>query len=232
MKKTFLITFAGLAVSLLSASSVQATTVPMLTVSLQEDALTALTSNSTTGSVIMNNTNYGDFLLNNVTGLGAPLLSSPYLNLQTLNISMASLNANHTLTIMLTETGLTATTSSLPLTSAFTGILSGVSSETVTSYYDASNAQFGTAHMLNTSTFTAMSNNSTQVSNENIANLSNPFSETEIMVATFSAGSMDSLNSSAVIQAGTSTPEPASCALIGGGLLGVALIRRRRRSTN
>ncbi len=35
----------------------------------------------------MNNISYNDFLLNTVTGLGAPLLTSPYLNLQTLDIT-------------------------------------------------------------------------------------------------------------------------------------------------
>lgn len=231
MKKNLLMAFVGLAGSLLYVSSAQATSVPALSLSLQEDSMAAVTGGSSTGVVSMNNVTYGDFLLNTVSGIGTPVLGSPYLDLQTLNISTPTMTGGHTLTIKLTETGLTATTSSLPLTSAFTGILNGVSSETVTSYYDASNTAFGTANVLDTATFGGLSNNVTMSANENISNLSNPFSETEIIVANFSAG-MDTLNSSALIEAGTSTPEPASCALIGGGLLGVALIRRRRRSTN
>lgn len=119
----------------------------------------------------------------------------------------------------------------------------GVTSETITSYYDPSNTGYGTANVLSSSTFNAgnvancstagslLACQSSQTALENIANLSAPFSETEVITASFAAGS-DTLTSNALIEAGATAPEPASCALIGAGLLGVALIRRRRRSTN
>jgi hypothetical protein len=222
---------AALAVSLSYIPMAQADPVPTLSVSVQEDALGALTASSTTGVVSINNATYGDFVLNTVSGVGTPMLTSPFLDLQTLDVSTTGLATGHTLTIMLTQTGLTATMNSVPVISAFTGILSGVSMETVSSYYDPNNGAFAQANLLGTATFTAFGSNAlNQPGIEMIPDLTQPFSETEIITATFDPNHLapDTLNSSALIEA--PAPEPASLALIGSGLLGVALIRRRRRS--
>ncbi|HWF46632.1 MAG TPA: PEP-CTERM sorting domain-containing protein [Bryobacteraceae bacterium] len=224
MKKlTFIIALAG---TLLSSSIMQAA--PMISLSVQEGALPALTVGPSSGSVVSinNGTTYGDFTIESLTGSGSPLFAVPYLDLSTFDVT-TSLTSSATLTIMLTETGLTLPSSPLPVSSAFIGILSGVTSETISSYYDASNTAYGTANSLGTTTFTAAGSNST----DKFGTITAPglVSETEIIVATFAptGGLTDSLNSSALI---TSTaPEPVSMGVVGAGLFGVGLIGFRRR---
>jgi hypothetical protein len=198
-----------------------------ISVSVQEGALTALAANSTTGFVdIANGTAYGDFTIESLTGSGSPLFAVPYLDLSTFDVT-TSLTSSATLTIMLTETGLTLPSSPLPVNSAFIGILNGVTSETISSYYDASNTAYGTAASLGTTTFTTAGSNSTNQSGTITA--PGLFSETEIIVATFGPtnGSTASLNSSALIT--SSAPEPVSMGVVGAGLMGVGLIGFRRR---
>jgi hypothetical protein len=218
---TFISALAGV---LLSSSIMQADTI---SVSVQEGALTALTASSGTGFVdIANGTTYGDFTIESLTGSGSPLFAVPYLDLSTFDVT-TSLTSSATLTIMLTETGLTLPSSPLSVDSAFTGILNGVTSETISSYYDASNTAYGTGTALGTTTFTAAGSNSTDAPGTITA--SGLFSETEIIVATFGPtnGPAESLNSSALI---TSTaPEPVSMGIVGAGLLGVGLVGFRRR---
>jgi hypothetical protein len=215
----------ALAGALLSSSIMQAA--PAISVSVQEGALSALTASSASGFVDINNgTTYGDFTIESLTGSGSPLFAVPYLDLSTFDVT-TSLTSSATLTIMLTETGLTLPSSPLSVNSAFTGILNGVTSETISSYYDTSDTAYGTAHSLGNTTFTAAGSSSIDQSGTITA--PGLFSETEIIVATFgsTSGSTESLNSSALI---TSTaPEPISMGIVGGGLMGVGLIGFRRR---
>jgi|GEM_PF-3320599 len=220
MLKKFSILFAaGLVVTLPSAFAAT-----NLQISLQETGYSDTTSSSPSGAVSINNMNYGDFQINTVSGIGSPVFGAPTLDLQTLNITSTSLAASHTLTIMLTQTGVTGLSNPFSFLSNFSGILTGVTSEQITSYVDPSNTAFGTADQLSTVHFTAAGSNAfNQVAQGPTAN---PFSETEIIVATFAPTTTgDGLNSSAVIS--SAVPEPASLALLGGGLLGLAFIRRR-----
>ena len=126
---------------------------------------------------------------------------------------------------MLTETNLTQP-GTIGVNSFFTGILNGVTSETLSSYYDPSNAAYGTADLLGTTTFTAAGSNS--INEQSGITTSGKFSETEVIVASFAptSGNPDSLNSSALL---TATPEPMSMAFAGAGLFGIGLIGARRR---
>lgn len=206
-----------------AASVMQAATIQL---SVQEGAFNPLTQSSNGGFVyITPNTTYHDFKIEDLTGSGSPLSLVPYLDLSTFDVT-TSLTSATTLTLKLTETGLTLPTSPLPITSAFVGILNGVTSETISSYYDNSNTAFGTGQLLGTTTFTAAGSNSSNKFGTITA--AGTFSETEIIVATFgaTAGSTESLNSSALISA---APEPLSLGVAGIGLLAVGVIGARRR---
>jgi hypothetical protein len=211
--------------ALLSSSVMQAGTISL---SVQENSSTAITATSSNGFVhIADGTTYGDFTIESLTGSGAPLFAVPYLDLSTFDVT-TSLTSSATLTIKLTEINLTLPpTSPTPVNSFFTGILNGVTSETISSYYDTSNTAYGTADALGTTTFTSAGSSSTNESGTISAK--GPFSETEIIVATFgpTSGGADSLNSSALIT--SSAPEPISMGIVGCGLFGIGLFGARRR---
>lgn len=215
---------AALAGALLSASAMQAVEISL---SLQETGDSPVTASSATGSVSINNTSYDDFTLNTVTGLGTPFYSTPELNLETLNVSSNSLTSSKTLTIELTETGLTPASPSESVLNSFTGILTGVTSETISSYYDPTDTAYGTTDPLATTTFTAAGSNSMNFNG--VITASAPYSETEIITATFAAGGPDTLNSSDHIT--PAVPEPLSMGLLGGGLFGLSLLKFRRRKS-
>ncbi len=210
----------GLAITLPCAF---ATTVSL---SLQETGVVGgISASSGTGFVSAPGGAYGDFVINNVSGTGSPIFTAPSLNLQTLNVSTMGLTGSHTLTIELTETGLSGLANPLSFANGFTGVLNGVTSETLSTYTDSSNAAFGMMNPVATTTFTTpiVANSYNQTVSAPTGSL---FSETEVIVAVFgpTAGS-DSLDSSILMT--SAVPEPASLALLGSGLLGFALIRRR-----
>lgn len=215
MKKALLCAACLLALSF--GPSVHATTISLY---LQETGKAALTASSNTGFVTINSTTYGNFLLNEVLGLGTPLRQTPELNLQTLDVSSFGLNKQVTLTIKLTETGLNALKNPQPVVSVLAGILSGISSETISTYYDSSDTAYGTGTLLSTKTFTSTGVKS--FTQDGSISAFGPYSETEIISATFGVTpGTDSLSSSALI---SPVPEPSALLLLGSGLLALACV--------
>jgi hypothetical protein len=210
-----------IAVAWMASAAANAT---VISLSLQEGGWAPITASSSTGEVSVVNTTYGDFTLNTVTGLGTPFYMTPELNLETLDVSNSGLMSPETLTIELTETGLTSASATAPVLSAFTGNLTGVTDETISTYYDTTDAAYGMGSLLGTANFSAAGSNSLNVGG--MIDATGPYSETAVITATFASGGPDTLDSSAHITA----PEPSTLALMGLGLLAVGLGRGLRRT--
>lgn len=222
MKKlSFLSAIAG---ALLSASAMQASTT---TISLSETGFATLVASSSTGVVGFNQQTYGDFVLNNVTGLGSPFYTAPELNLQTLNVTSNTLTTPVNLNIELTETGLTSPTVDIPVLDSMTGNFTGVTTETISSYYDPNDVAGAMTVLLAQATFTQQGSNSYNQPTTIIA--TGPYSETEMIAATFGAPGTDTLNSSDHIT--PTAPEPLSMGLMGAGFFGLGLMAYRRKKS-
>ena len=227
MKKLSL--WAAVTGALLATPAIYAS--PTITVSIQESGVSgSLTASSSTGYVDLTNTSYGDFTLNQVTGVGTGpnYYTTPELNLQTLDLSSTSTGPK-TLMIWVTETGLTPVSASEAIMNQLTDNVTGVTSATEYTYYDNTNAADGTQHLLATTTFTGDGAHS--YNTPSVINGVTPYSESIEIIANFAGtGGVQTLDASGKIT--PAVPEPMSMGLIGGGLaiLGIARLRKSRKA--
>ena len=168
-----------------------------------------------------------------LTADGVGLIPTPDLASQTTRVDTSTgFTGTHTLAIAITQVGVTAPLGTLNFANTFTSNFlingSGVTTDTISNYIDKSDAGFATTTLL--AAFSCDSDGPGTCSSpifNTLETLTGPYSETMIYSATFTSGGA-ALQSSAQIL-GTVVPEPASLAMLGMGLLGFSLLKRRSR---
>lgn len=221
MKKLLLAAVAGAA--LLSTGASHANATPSLSIEVFDGA-TLLGSATNPASAALFLTGTTNYSLISVIASGVPNLPTP--NLNSINLDTTS-KAPSTLTVLVTQTGLT-NPFPINLASSFTiNALTGPSELVIISnYIDAANVAFATTTLIASDMATY-----TVVGSAGPIGYAAPamalFSETQKYLITFDgANELVSLSSQIV-----DAPEPASMALLGAGMFGIGLIKRAKKAS-
>lgn len=191
-----------------------------VTISLQENGGTITQVASGSGGAVFAG-DFGDYILNAVSGVGSPTLVAPGLQSSTLDISGFG-SSSDTLNIFVTEKGLTSPTGLISLqstfdSSIFTGSILSLTEQTFI-------GDPGSGTLVDAASFTGIGASSLV----NNANLSGTYDETlEYTIKTDGLGAV--AGSIAIAQAGpVNTPEPSTLLLLVLGVGGLFLVARKR----
>jgi hypothetical protein len=190
----------------------------LISIGLQEDGgVISTVATSGSGNAFFSGS-FGDYVVNNISGTGSPILPQPLLLTNSTNITAVS--GNHVLNVFITEQDLSSPTGSAQFLSGFssTVITGAVTSVVETTLLSTSNALYA-GTQLSAATFTT---GGFVLGSQNSPPLAPLYSETaQYTITTSGPGNVVD----AIV---ISTPEPASLALIGVGLLSTLAFGRRR----
>ena len=205
--------------SLSSGAHATAISIGLQQIGVNGGAISTVTTDGGTGAAFFGGT-YGSFTFNSVSTQGAPLL--PQGALSTTSIQTSSTAAG-TISIYITESGLTSPTGAASWLSAFTSnTFSGAAISVVEStFFSNVNAIYDGTPIAST-TFTSIGAGA----NTSTAAVGPLYSETVKYVVTVGSG-FSNVNDTINLTA-SAIPEPASMAILGAGLIGIGLIRRKR----
>ena len=200
---------------------------PTLSIEIRDGATLIGSAMNVLGGSASATASSANFNTISVSALGVPTLPSPDLASQSLQVTTGSTFTNPaTLQVMVTQQGLTGFPA-VNLANTFTGntltSLGRFSLFTIANYYDSTNAAFGMGTLMASASYTGIGS----FSNGPTTFAATPgalFSQTSIYTITFT-GPQSAISGSAQI---VNVPEPASMALFGAGLLGLAFARRAR----
>ena len=194
---------------------------PTLELKLSESGFATRTFAGTDGVANFGPTPYGTFRIVSGTGVGAPNGDMP--TLIDLNSLQVSSSTGGMLTIAISETGLTSAVPSADFFSALGGTLDLGNTLRYQTYIDTSNTLFGTQQTLADLSFNGSVPFGSASTDPGLPG-NKKFSETEIFTLTAQPNTETSFDGRL-----NQVPEPASVALMGAGLLGLAACSMRRR---
>ena len=176
--------------------------------------------------------NFGTFSSLSATGLGYPLSDDEVdLSSQASTAKVSGLvPGSVTLTLLLTETGLTTNPGTLPFDAQIGGTLGKGMALSYQTYVDPSDQPFAETKLLTTDAFPSTGPFSADNSADNL--LEGPFSMTEVVTITVPASSAAAISSFDASLSTTAVPEPGTAMMLALplGLIGI-LMNRRNSST-